>query len=443
MSKTILPGVVELTWKQARPYVANSCPELFSILDEIDPPDEYTLLKVQYPFGSLIMGDDTVYFPKAGNNLPLGHPDIPMTLKEKLGYQSVPFGMITHNTAEIYKETDNTVFSVELSGPDKGIEIGIFEYFGLTPCYSVSAGARSLYMIPKISEARQHKKLTKHFHLSTLPPKNIFRHWHLFKDLYQSDVFKTTWETEILFLTKPWAEGIKNNKSHAWERLLNYIYKKGFQHSELGRRKLLLEIVWQKLGVILANAGFKSEPYIIDTFKHVIDIFLGGSSGSRPAIDNHSGPITEIQRAYLEFYNLDQVPTIMNPCRFSLSKNQPVYYSMQTPMVISPNMNFRKINTIIEEMREFMMFKTTIVQDYGNIKINNARLHDLLKLMKLEFYHSDLYSYGREIRPASEIPLHDPDFLYSPINNPSLKFADNGSFIRGCIKISRHDEIIK
>lgn len=438
--KSSLKQIEELTWKEARSYAAKSCSDLFEALDAIDPSDKYTLLRVRYPFGALIMHDDTVYLPIEGSrSVPLSDPSIPDAIKERLGYQSVPFGMIVHNTAEVYKETEDTVYSVELSGPNKGIEIGIFEYFGLTPCYSVSSGARSLFMVPKITETRNHKRLINYFDINHGPPKNVFKHWHLFKEMYNSPQCKSEWECEVLYLTKPWFDGLKKYpNSPAWLKLHNYLYKKGFEHSGLGRRRFLLEVLWQRVAAVINTDGYKLEPYIIDTFKHIIDVFLGIPFGSRPAVNNYAGPITDIQLAYLERYGLNKIPTIMAPAGFSLEKNEPVYYSMQTPMVITSNANFRKVRTIIEEMREIMLFRSTLVQDYGNIKINNIRFHDLIKQMKLEFFHGDLYSYGKETRPTSELPIHDKAFLHCPKPHEKLEFADNGSFIRGCIKISRY-----
>ena len=131
----------------------------------------------------------------------------------------------------------------------------------------------------------------------------------------------------------------------------------------------------------------------------------------------------------------------MGPQRFSLEKNTPVYYSMQFPTMISPNPTFRKIQTIVEEMRELMIVKSALMHNPGNIKVNNIKLHELVKSMRLEFYHGDLYSYGKEIRPTHEIPVGDPDFLFSPIQKEGLEFANNGSFIRGCIKISKYENL--
>lgn len=441
MAITLLPNVEELTWEEAQKTVIKGGSELYKILNGIDPGKKYTFIRVRYPFGAIILHDDEIYLPFDRNHsIPLSDPEIPTSIKEKLGYRSLPFGMITANSVEIYRETSDRVFSLELTGPNKGIELGIFEYFGLTPCYSVSSGARSLFMIPKISETRNHKKLMKHMQVSCGQPKNIFKHWHVFKELYNSSIFGSTWESEILYLTKAWDDGLRKHKqSPAWAKFEGYIYKKCFEYSELARKKLVLDFMWQKIAAILENDNHKTDMYTIDTLKHLIYIYLGGVSGSRPSVGNYAGPINTLQTIYIEHYGLNQIPTIMEPQRFSLKKNIPVYYSMQFPTMISPSPTFRKVQTIIEEMRELMIVKSALVHNQGNIKVNNIKLHDLVKSMKLEFYHGDLYSYGKEIRPTHEIPAADPDFLFSPIQKDGLEFADNGSFIRGCIKISKYE----
>jgi hypothetical protein len=445
MRQLICDGVEELSWDEARQYAAKGCQELFQILEEIDPGNKCTFFRVRYPFGDTIMHDDAVYIPREDSqSVPLGDSNIPQYLKDHLGYRSIPFGILTENPVEVYRETEDRIFSIELSDPNKGIEIGIFEYFGLTPCYSVVSGARSLFMVPKISEKRHHKKVLKEYGLNCLQPKNILKHWHVFKQLYNSALFKTEWESEVLYLSKSWDEGLKKHKkSHAWEKLVSYLYKKGFEHSELGRRKLVLDVLWQKVAAIMNQEGRRADNYVLDTLRHLIYIFLGGTSASRPAIDDFAGPITEIQTIYLETYGLEQVPTIMRPCQFSFEKNQPVYYSMQNPMMISSSPNARQLQTIIEEMRDLMILKTILSQNYGNIKIDGIKLHDLIHSMKLEFFHRDLYSYGKDIRPTHEIPEMDADFLYSPMAKAGLTFADNGSFIGGCVKITRDENIDK
>lgn len=360
MLRNILEGVEEIDWEEARKSACHGDQELFKILEEINPGQDLTFIRVKYPFGSVIMGKDQMYLPIDGSNKtePLSHPNIPQALKEKLGYRSIPFGMITYNQVEVFRETDDRVFSVELSAPNKGIELGIFEFFKLTPCYTVTSGARSLFMIPKISQAIQHKRLAKIYEINIGKPKNILKHWYIFKELCNSPNFQAEWHSEVIYLTKAWDDGITKNKgSPVWDKLLSYLYKKGFEHSSLGRSKLVLDMLWQRIAGYLNDQGSKPDPYTIDTLKHLIYVFVGTISGSRPAINNYAGPIIEIQKAYVEAYGLKEIPTIMHPCRFSIDKNTPVYYSMQVPMMTPSTPNFRKMNTIVEEMRQLETIK--------------------------------------------------------------------------------------
>ena len=326
-------NIKELTWVEAEPYAKQGCPELYEILCKIDPPKDHTFIKATFPFGTTIMHEDSGYLPhNTLGSVPISHESIPTKLKTKLDYQSVPFGMIISNQVEVYREFDDKIFAVELSPPNKGIEIGIFEYFGLTPCYTVSSGARSLFMIPKISETRQHRRLTKHFHVNSVKPNNILKHWHTFRDLYNSTIFEPTWEAEILYLTKPWHKSLcKYSKTYPWSDLSRYILQKGFEHSGLGRRKVILDVLWEKVAIKINDEGFKPDPYTIDTMKHLFHIYMGGLSGFIPATDDFAGPITAIQEAYVEWYGLDKLPTIMRPSRFSYKENRPVYYSCSPP----------------------------------------------------------------------------------------------------------------
>lgn len=440
MRKTILPNVEEIGWAEAKSLVAKGCKELYKILEDISPPNDLTFIKVKYPFGTYIQHDDEIYIPLDDNRtLPLSALEIPQKLKEKLGYRSIPLGIITDNPVEIFRETDDRIFSVVLSGPNKGIEIGIFEYFGLTPCFSATAGARSLFMVPHIAETLRHKRLMKHYGAHIIKPNSILKHWNLFRSLTHSPFFKTKWYSEMLYFTKAWDDTLKKNQgsSHSWENLKKYLYMKGFEHSDLARRKLVLEVLWQKIAEKLSKDGAKVDPYTIDTLKHLIYIFLGGTSGSRPAIDDYAGPLTEIKNLYVDCYGLDQIPTIMRPHQFSLVKNIPVYYSMQNPMMISSSPYARKPQTIIEEMRDLMLIKNILAENFGRIKINDIKLHELVNLMNLEFFHADHFSYGHIVNPSTELAELDTDFLNNPTKNNDLTFADNGSFIRGCIKVSK------
>ncbi len=440
MKEPLQPLIEELTWEKAKPLTAKGCKILDEIIDEISPEDELTFVSVRYPFGSLIIHNDVIYLPiNQYHTVPITDKRIPKIWREKLGYRSIPTGMITENSVEIYREIDEKVFSVAVSAPNTGLELGIVEVFGTTAGYTVTSGARSLYMIPRISKTLSHKKLRKEFNVTCPPPKKLLDHWHVFRELYASPVFQTKWECRTLFLTRKWAEHMDRDDK-AWLKLKSYVQHKAWQHSELGRRKVMLDVVWQQASGLLTKQGIKPDPYVVDTLKHTIFISLGGITGSRPANgDDSIGPIDEIQTIYTDVYGLDaQIPTIMRPYSFSTQENKPVYYSMQTPMLLSSTPNFRSMSSNIEDMRELMNIKRYVFeQDYGNLKIDNRRFNDLINEIKFDYFHGEMYAYGNDIRPTKEIPRTDNEFLYMPKPKEKYKFADNGAYIRGCIRISK------
>lgn len=443
MTKSELPIIEELTWNEAEPYVAKGCPKLLAILNEIEPSKDLTLIKVRYPFGSIIIQDDVLHLPiNQTTTVPITDPKIESKWKKLLGYRSIPTGMITENSLEIYREMNNKVFSVALSGANTGLEIGIVENFGSTAAYTVSSGARSLYMLPKISKVASHKKLKKEFGLIASPPNKLMDHWHIFKELYASEAFQTDWSCELIFLTDKWINKIENSNNLAWLKLKCYIQKKAWEHSELGRRKVILDVVWEQTADLLSKKSVKVDPYVVDTLKHLIYISLGGISGSRPVNgDDFAGPMNEIQQIYMDIYDLgDQIPTIMRPYNFSL-EDKPVYYSMQTPMMLSSTPTFKNISSNIEAIRDLMHIKSYVFsQNYGNLKIDNTKFNELIKKIQFNYFHSHTFSYGKDIRPTTEIPNNDTDWLYNPKNRTDLKFSDNGLYVRGCVKISKNEE---
>lgn len=435
------PVIEEITWNDGRKLLRNGCQKLLDIIDEISPSKKLTLVRVRYPYGAIIAQNDSLYLPTHGiHTVSLHNSKTPKKWHDLLGYRSIPMGMIVENSVEIFREIDDKVFSVALSGPNTGMEIGIVEVFGSTAGYTITSGARSLYMIPRISKTIAHKKLRREFGITSPAPKNLIEHWHIFKELYYSPSFKKSWDSELLFLSRPWAQYLEKENDLAWLKLKCYIQKKAWAHSELGRRKVLLDIVWQMTASLLTTKGIKPDPYVVDTLRHLILISLGGISGSRPASnDNFAGPITEFQKIYLDVYGLtDQIPTMMRPYTLNLNENKPVYYSMQTPLLLSSTPNFRNMSSNIEDMRELIGIKNYIFdRDFGNLKIDNIRFSELLNRIQLSYFHGSMYAYGKEIRPTTEMPDSDPDMLYMPIKTSTHKFADNGAYIRGCIKISK------
>lgn len=431
--------ISEISWPDARKLLSQGDPVVRKIFEDIGPNAELSFIRVRYPYGMTILHENKIYLPISHQqSVPLHQHPLSNILGKNLGYQSVPFGVIAKNKMEIYQEYADKIFSVCLCEPKDGMEFGIFEYISpYNTHYSVCSGARSAFMVPKISEARNHKRLLKAYEIECHAPKNILKHAPVFHKLSVSPYFKTEWECEILYLTSGWNDKL-SDPSPAWQALRSHVLWKGCRHSELGRRKLILDLNWQSIVDLIKAEGLKPDPYTIDTLKHLILMFLGSPSGSRPVVDDSAGPFAEIQNIYLDCYGLTQIPTIMQPARFDSQLNLPVYYSMQSPMALSSTPTFRKMETIVEEMRELIALKSFVL---NNPSLTHQKLNQDLSALELTFYHSDLFAYGKSICPNYELPEVDPAFKHLPdARYTHYKFAENGPFVKGCVAISkRHD----
>ena len=80
------PLIEELSWQAARSQLGSQFSEFVSIIDEIDPGPELTLIKVRYPFGALIVHNDTFYLPtEDGGSKPMAAMSISIPTRMLLG----------------------------------------------------------------------------------------------------------------------------------------------------------------------------------------------------------------------------------------------------------------------------------------------------------------------------------------------------------------------
>jgi hypothetical protein len=233
----------QYTWSQIRDKVLKTDPDFCEVVDEWDPGKEYTLIELSYPFGAHILDIYRGGFqiPNIdGRTVPLSDPSVPAQLKKELGYSSLPLGLPIQGGVEVYHLLEDRVFSLAFFS--LGFNLGIWEAFGPPAPYSVSAGARSLIMAPKITDTENHKKLKDVFGLRHGVPRNLFDQWPVFVELVQKS--KTSWETKVLFLNHKWAEPKK--KSIGWLKFHNFLRKRAWEHTEYVRYKSVFEVSWNR-----------------------------------------------------------------------------------------------------------------------------------------------------------------------------------------------------
>ena len=339
------------------------------------------------------------------------------------------------NSIEVYREINNRIFS--LACFNEGFNIGIWEFFGSTTPYNVSAGARSVYMIPKISSAMQHKKLKQHFDVTLPPPKHLSEHFGIFRQIINSSNFSKDWDCQVIYLTNRWAEAIENNKK--WINLKTYILEKNWQHANYVRKKSVLDHAWDTFAYKLNERHLKFSSYIIDTLNHLILVATNVITASSSFTgDEKVGPFNELQKIYETCYELrDYVPTIMIPRYFSFNENIPVYYSLQEPTLLETSPRSKKIISTMDSIRELSeLLNHFFAEDDINMMIYNESVVDIMKKVRFKFFHNKMYAYGKDIRPSKEMPIDDKNLLYRFENSKNSKFADSGSFVQGCVMIS-------
>jgi len=441
MPKEKQPLIEELTWPEARNAVVNSCKELADIIDEISPSKEFTVFKIRYPFGAKILYNKSFYLPNDVNtSVPIDDSSNADDIKNKLTYSAVPLGIITKNTAEIFLDIHRKIFSLAILGND--LELGIWEYFGWIDNYNITSGARSLYMLPKISETLSHKQLKKKFGVIESPPKHLYDHWKVFSQIAKSNFFPTNWFCEIIFLSDKWIEPIK--KDLAWVKLALYISQKSWQHSNYGRKKAALDVVWEFFVRSLSNKELKFDPYVVDTLKHIIYISTGAVPASAPSTGNdESGPLKNIQMIYEDprGYGLEEyIATIMEPQYFSLNNPNSVYYSLQLPTLLESLPRIKKVTSVIDNIRELSELLNCFLVDHTEIwsklTIGSTPLNNLLSKLQIDYFHGDMFAYGDIIKSSTKMPECDQRLKYDPLGEKKRAFACNSSFLRGCVKIS-------
>ena len=431
-----------LTWKDVREDILKVNPKLATVIDDIDPGKEYLLYRVKYPFGSKIIDEGTFCLPNSsGQLLPISHPSIAEPIRKALQYSNVPLGLIQKKATEVYFETTDRIFPLRLFNP--GVILGLWESLDPLPSYhsrkiwTVSSGARSTFLLPKIADASCFKHLRQKYHFRINSTKEFSQHWKLFNTIAKHHSFPE-WHTEILFFSNKWAE-TRSNK--CMQPFRNFLLEQAWFLSRHARNASTFSIVWGLFVRFLTNQGIKPNTYLMDSLIHLLAIASGTFPGFKPSDNSRiSGPYPEIQKAILDDYGLKTyVPTIMRPSNFSINQpNEKVYYSLQYPTLLETFPKTRNPYSVLSDLRELkkLIEDFTEAASSGYLRIEDTSFYDLLDKIKFDYFHSD--SDGAEdIRSTKVMPKEDAGLIYMPKGNyGKRRFSETNSFVRGCIRIS-------
>lgn len=429
-----LPYVTELSWKEARPMLVKQAdPEMITIIDEINPSSDMSFILARYTFGD-ILKDGTLYIPtKDGNVYPIEHHKIEKKLRDKLNYRFVPMGLILNKSVEVYFESEDRIMPSKLYS--SGDIFGLWQLLDPEPeahikkLWNLSSGARSIFMLPMISDATLHAKLKRDLKIHSYAPKKLSMHRDVFSDIAKNmtEEKRSVWTCDVLYFTKKWFDLDLNNFSEL--KQYKYWLLEAWRQSLNCRNQMNYSIVREAFSKKVSKRNIKPKPYILNTINHLMSIKDGIFPGFVPAQEDEiGGPIGLIQKAYIEHYGLkNYFPTILHPSHLSLNASKaPVYYSLTFPTLLDFSPASGGSSYLMNDMRELKLLMKMLEEFIGYENV------------EYDFFHSE-HDRFNEIESSHIIAKEDDRFL----DNKSCVFAYNGPFLRGCIRIKEKEKELK
>lgn len=448
-----MENLEKLYWRDVKSEFFKLNQGLASIIDKLNPPDDCYFYKADYPYGDSIFQNGEFYLPISSTGKHnLASDSVSNELKKELSYNpgAYPMMLILEHPVELFININNTSIPNLFLFP--GDVLGITYVMQHTPSddiqliqatksvWQITAGARSTFLLPKICDAKGHKRLEKQLNIIVKTPNEIFDHWRVFKAIY-SKVGKD-WNTSVLFFSKGW---FKHTQSPEWLPLKMYLYQtyvhklKNYWNNLMDINMGLTEIHFQE--------NLKPTLRVIDILRNIFAVAAGDSIGFEPAVDDSMLPMSLIQETYINLYKLNEYyPTIMQPAYYKKPSQNPIYTSINM-MSIDNLYDVLKVHSdaqLIEDVR-YLYTKYAEILKSDKVNTDAFYLGDIVENRKVEFFHYLRYKNNPRIKDGKnnleniidvkEIPKTDHRFITDKYPN-NQELAHAGAFIKACIKIS-------
>jgi hypothetical protein len=439
----------ELTWEKSRKHVMAVNPKLAKLIDKLNPDNSYTLFLAKYPYGSQILVDGRMHFPaNDGSLIALDNPDIGSDIQNKLGYVmgTNPMTLVLNNTVELFITLENRIVPYRLlSQGDLFGTWGFLEYvkndgpfffFTPIPLWDMTAGARSIFLLPKISEVTAFNKIQKKFDIKRDVPKQLSDHWHVFKDIANNSNFTQPWSVELLYFSRKWVEKMNDP---AWQEFKSYVYDLAWRGSEFWRSQFCWELTFSR---IQAQRNIKPCPYVADIASHLLATSVGAVSALQPLLDDNCAPIENLRNIFEQEYGINYAPLIIGPANFTIfeSNQRPVYYSFHYPTAVKMSPKSSSRSSLINDMYQIRSLLNKYIEDIknSNLKIAGTALYEMAKVAKFTFCHY-LSDNNTKMVSSNEIITQDPSFNLALNKCNIQELPKNAPFLNGCVQIAKKD----
>lgn len=396
------PKLEAVSWDDIANKVNMVNPRLFEIIDRIMPNKKLFFIKATYPFGILNFSTDA----------------------EAIDYNSTPIALVLKNNLEAFIEAENRFVPYRIFRPGD-----TFAPFDIeTSALSFAAGARSLFLLPKVSDSFCHNRLQVKYKVSPITPKSLPEQHAVFTALAQHKNFVESWSNEVLFFSNKWM---------LEEQFVNFLLQDDKEQSLNWQQQLQIELLWQAFAEELDSKNIKPRQYLVDTVRQLIAIGMGRAPAFAPASDSSFLPLVGLQKIYIGDYGLkNHVPTFMEPRYVNDSVHDgAVYYSFQYPSLLAYAPGFKNIRSVLQDVENVEFLMRTL---YNKLKREKPNLYTLIADINFEYFHPDADS-SSNISSTENLDKQDLALtkMYSGDKRKDLKFAANASFLRGCVRITK------
>ncbi len=439
-----LKGKLEkVTWQDVQKDVAAVNPEFAKIIDSLSPGKKHWLVKATYPYGAEVLRRSILMLPNDNGTLvPITDNSLDPSIIESINYNmnSNPVSFVLKNTFEVYLPLDDR--TIPLNGLiHPGVAFGASRV--LLPkksrqavfIWDMSSGARTVTMMPKITELKRHKLLEREFDLLPPAPRSTIQHWNIFRHIANHKSIDNKWNAEILFFPKQWFEHLDDI---SWQEFYQYFHNFIWGGNELANNHVIYDLV---SSLILKDYEIRPSAYTLDIVKYLLYIAVGAFAGLAPATNNLGGPFELIQDAYENIYGLKKyAATIIQPQLFDPDnpRSKPAYYSLSHPVAFEFKQSSRSRTNHMTDLIEVMSVLNRFMRELSTDKFNisQSALGDVCEKVVLEYFHNHTVPHPG-IRSSAEMLNEDPRFTTTI---KGKKFSENPgkcSFIQALIRVSQ------
>ncbi len=398
-------AITEVSWKEVKKRVQAVRPDLAKILDKLDSP--HPLFLNTYSYGATIADPQT----NPGLSLILEkrcelffeYPDIKPTYRV---YRSGNILCAWHIFADKMQPQAHDL-------------------------WKLTAGCRSVYMLPKISALRNHKVIQKKYDIGVVNPQELDDHWDVFYLIANSKVNnpENAWKATLLTFSDEW---FTHRDDPAWAPFYHCIEHSLTEYRTIDAKGPWLDSIF---GGLMREKGINMTDPLKEQMKTLVLLASSGIPGFREA-DEEALPLQQIQEAYTKHYGIKEyAPIIVAPEYMNWQPDKNLYYSLNHPTsyMIAPYRNKRK--SMVRYMFQlYWNFERLRSYVFKKLKVSpDSEMYQVLSQYAFDFYHDEAVEFD-VFKFPEQIVKDDPDFMKSW---PGRSLQAHSYFLNGCVRIQR------